>query len=98
MQVRRRHAGGNRQLQRGKQFMEYPANRVGANRRAPPLVKGERRGLGRDWPESRLFTVKKAGDRTGHLWSEWHQAIFSKLRLANDQKLVIKIDVLAAQS
>ncbi len=29
--------------------------------------------------------------------AERHQAIFSKLRLANDQKLVIKIDVLAAQ-
>src|ERR1700694_2119350 len=40
---------------------------------------------------------QKACNRSGHLWSERHQAIFSKLRLANDQKLVIKIDVLAAQ-
>jgi hypothetical protein len=31
------------------------------------------------------------------LGSERHQAIFSKLRLANGQKLVIKIDVFAAQ-
>ena len=97
MQVRWRHAGGDCQLQRGQQFVECPANRVGANRRAPPLVKGESRGLGRDWPEPRLFTIQKAGDRTGHLWPEWHQAIFSKLRLANDQKLVIQIDVLTAQ-
>src|ERR1700694_2391415 len=40
---------------------------------------------------------QKTCNRSGHLWSERHQAIFSKLRLANDQKLVIKIDVLAAQ-
>jgi hypothetical protein len=26
--------------------------------------------------------IQKSGERTGHLWSEWHQAIFSKLRLA----------------
>ena len=65
MQVRRRHAGGNRQLQRGQQFVECPANRVGANRRALPLVKGEHRGLGRDWPEPRLFTIQKACDRDG---------------------------------
>lgn len=42
--------------------------------------------------------IQKTCNRSGHLWSERHQTILSKLRLANDQKLVIQIDVLAAQA
>src|ERR1700722_8692748 len=97
MQVWRRSARWNRQLKAGQQFVECPSNSVRANRRPFRLVKCKHRAVGRNRPKAPPSTIQKFCNREAHPWPEWDQSILSKFRLTNHQKLVLEIDVLAAQ-
>lgn len=97
VQVRWCDASWNRELKSRKQIVEGLTDRIRSYGGSLLLVEGEHRVVRWNAPAAGFFTLQENCNGTGHSWPERYKTIFAKFCLANDQELVSKVDVLAAQ-
>jgi hypothetical protein len=86
-----RNAWGDLDVQRRKHPMEGLADRTWINESIP--AKGEDGGLGSKRSPSPLAQVNIGSESLRHVRPERHQSALGELRLANDEKSSIEIDV-----